>query len=202
MSPQPIKTLRRQTIWGLSFTVNPGTSITITQLGVYDVNAAGAVDTSILSGTDSSGITLGIFSNTLPNPLVGSSVVVTPTSVISQVNGNAFVTLATPIVLSPGSYIVDADNMQAAYNYAFIDPTLSTPHTTLNTGGGLISFNSTGTFFLGGSLRLSDDARSRNCRRVRRADVCFPCHGACSGALFVDVMRVRRRRLSPVRPAS
>lgn len=113
---------------GLDFQVN--SAITITALGAFNNGL-----TANLDGRDgTSGITVGIF--TLAGVAVGSSVHFTSGSVgTTQLNGDAFLAVALPFTLDPGSYSIVATNDR---NYNSSGGANTT--TTTDTGGGLISF--------------------------------------------------------------
>ena len=123
---------------GLKFAVNQ--SIEVTSLGAFDSG-----NVANLAGTQATGVTLGIFDNNTQALVAGSSTVtLMPTSTVTTINGDSFFTLATPIVLAPGSYMI------VAFDDLFYNDRVNTggiipsppanPHSTQNTGGGLISF--------------------------------------------------------------
>jgi hypothetical protein len=87
-----------------------------------------------LLGVNPGGVTVGIF-NLSTSTLVAPSVVITPTNFGSQINGDAFRTVA-PFTLGPGNYsVVSFDDPN--YNSGFTGVTAA----TLNDGGGSINFN-------------------------------------------------------------
>jgi hypothetical protein len=113
---------------GLDFIVS--SPVTVTQLGAFDNG-----DTANLSGTVGAGVTVGIFDVT-SGLLAAPSVIITPSSVGSQINGD-FLVDVTPFDLSPGTYSIVTLN-DANYNTGFGYGV----QTTMNDGGGLLDFAS------------------------------------------------------------
>jgi hypothetical protein len=113
---------------GLDFTVN--SSISVVSLGAFDNG-----NTANLIGSDlSSGVTVGIF-DLGTSLLVGPSVLITPISIGSQINGDFFVSV-TPFTLGPGNYSIVTFNDQN-YNSGFTNGTQA----NLDDGGGLLDFH-------------------------------------------------------------
>ena len=105
---------------GMDFNVNQ--AVTVTALGAFDNG-----NTATLAGSDGqSGVTVQIYDLSNGHSVVGP-VTFTPTSAgIQQINGDAFLSLASPVTLGPGSYMIasynDA-NYNAGYFSAFTPPT-------------------------------------------------------------------------------
>jgi hypothetical protein len=113
---------------GLDFIVN--SPVTVTQLGAFDNG-----DTANLAGTAGGGVTVGIFDVT-SGLLVAPSLIISPSSVGSQINGD-FMVDVTPFDLTPGTYSIVTLN-DVNYNTGF---GLGV-QTALNDGGGLLDFTS------------------------------------------------------------
>ncbi len=113
---------------GLDFTVDK--TISVTALGAFDDG-----NPANLVGTRHNGVVVGIF-NLSTSSLVAPTVLLTPTSFGSQINGDAFAAV-TPFTLGPGNYSVVTLN-DPNYNSGLGGgPTL----VTLNNGAGSINFN-------------------------------------------------------------
>lgn len=114
---------------GLDFTVN--SAITIDQLGAFDNGVI-----ANLAGADGrSGVTVQIYNITSTPVAIGPSVTFTPLNAGTQINGDAFLSVA-PFTLGPGTFTVVAVNDD---NYNSLGAVNNT--STENTGGGLITFS-------------------------------------------------------------
>jgi hypothetical protein len=119
---------------GMQFQVN--SPVTVNALGAFDNGL-----TSELNGTTGNGIQVGIF--TPGGLLVGSSVLFTPSSIVTQIGGDAFLSV-TPFVLGPGSYSIVALNSHN-YNQGFAGGNTNI-YQTLNNLGGAITFTGPSTY--------------------------------------------------------
>ncbi|WP_425615401.1 PEP-CTERM sorting domain-containing protein [Anatilimnocola sp. NA78] len=118
---------------GLDFDVNQ--TIAVTSLGAFFGN-----NINNLESINGGGVTVGIYDRNT-ELLVGSSVLINSSTYTHIVNGNAFLALNSPLVLGPGNYSV----------VAFSDPNYNSMgsanlFSTMNDGGGVISFVGTGRY--------------------------------------------------------
>ena len=119
---------------GMQFQVN--SSVTVDALGAFDNGL-----TSELNGTTGNGIQVGIF--TSGGSLVGSSVLFTTSSIVTQIAGDAFLSVA-PFVLAPGNYSIVSLN-DPNYNQGFVGGNTNF-YQTLNDLGGAITFVGPSTY--------------------------------------------------------
>jgi hypothetical protein len=123
---------------GLDFQVN--SAITITALGAFNNGV-----TANLDGKNGSGIDVGIFS--LSGTPAGTTVHFDSTSIVTQINGDAF--LPVSFTLNPGTYsIVATDDRN--YNSSGAANNFN----TTDDGGGLISFIGKARYTAGTTLAL------------------------------------------------
>jgi hypothetical protein len=128
---------------GMEFQVN--SPVTVYALGAFDNGLP-----SELNGTTGNGIDVGIF-NVSTGLLVGSSVLFTISSVVTQIGGDAFLNV-TPFALGPGLFSIVALN-DPNYNQGFLGGSTNS-YQTLNGLGGAISFPGPSTFDSGSTLEL------------------------------------------------
>jgi hypothetical protein len=175
---------------GLEFQVNQ--TIDITALGAFDNGIVTNLD-----GVTGAGVQVGIFSNAT-QLLVGSAVSFNGSNFGTQINGDAF--QAVNFTLSPGVYWIVALNDD---NYNTGGP--PNTGTTVNTGGGAISFIGTGRYGSGPTL-IFPDARDvgafdhydagtfQYSVSASATDVPEPASMALLGGGFFGLMWARRRQ--------
>jgi hypothetical protein len=119
---------------GMQFQVN--SPLTVDALGAFDNGL-----TSELNGTTGNGIQVGIFNS--KGVLVGSSVLFTTLSTVTQIAGDAF-QFVTPFVLGLGNYSIVSLN-DSNYNQGFAGGNTNS-YQTLNSLGGAITFTGPSTY--------------------------------------------------------
>jgi hypothetical protein len=119
---------------GLDFNVNA--PITITQLGVFDSGSTA----NLVGSNGSSGVYVAIY-NRATGKAVSAGYTLTPSSAVTQVNGDAFIHIS-PVAL-PAGFQGSVVTINAKNTNTFGSPNTAS---TLNDGGGLISFVGSGRY--------------------------------------------------------